>query len=124
MLETIIWQAYAIGREIENPFGDDVNDLSLDSYCHQITPELDIITGSPEPKVENFTAHEDILTLYPLSKDGYSRWKDRSVDEIRSALRAKVIANTTTLNGSSYTTLRSTASAIMNSSRQCISPCS
>ncbi|KAJ5589828.1 hypothetical protein N7450_003800 [Penicillium hetheringtonii] len=113
----------AIGREIENPFGDDVNDLPLDTYCHQIAQELDVITASATPKVKDFTAHEDNLPLYPLSKEGYLGWKDRSVEEIRSALRAKVIANPTPINGSSRTTLGSTASAILGSSRQCLSPC-
>ncbi|OJJ35632.1 hypothetical protein ASPWEDRAFT_110758 [Aspergillus wentii DTO 134E9] len=95
----------AIGREIENPFGDDVNDLPLDTYCRNIAQELDIITASPPPKVEDFTTHEDNLPLYPLSTDGYPGWKDRSVQEIRAALRAKVIANTSPLGGPSRSNL-------------------
>lgn len=81
------------------------------------------MTASAAPKVKDFTSHEDNLPLYPLSNEGYEGWKDRSLDEIRSALRAKVIANTP-LNGPSRTTLSSTASGILSSSRQCLSPCS
>ncbi|GMF70152.1 unnamed protein product [Aspergillus oryzae] len=79
--------------EIENPFGQDVNDLPLDTYCRQIALELDIITATPAPRVDDFTVRDDNLVLYPLSMDGYNDWKDRSVEEIRAALRTKVIAN-------------------------------
>ncbi|OJJ87142.1 UPF0187 domain membrane protein [Aspergillus glaucus CBS 516.65] len=96
-----------IGSEIENPFGHDVNDLPLDTYCRQIALELDIITAMPPPKVEDFTTRDENLVLYPLSTTGFPEWKDRSVEEIRSALRTKVVANipvsasTTTIYGSS-----------------------
>jgi hypothetical protein len=78
-----------IGREIENPFGNDVNDLPLDSYCQQIAAELDIITASPMPNTEDFITRPENQVLFPLSLNGYSTWKDRSVEDIRSALRAK-----------------------------------
>ncbi|EYE97829.1 UPF0187 domain membrane protein [Aspergillus ruber CBS 135680] len=96
-----------IGSEIENPFGHDVNDLPLDTYCRQIALELDIITAMPPPKVDDFTTRDENLVLYPLSTTGFPEWKDRSVEEIRSALRTKVVANipvsasTTTIYGSS-----------------------
>ena len=35
-----------IGREIENPFGTDVNDLPLDAFCLQIRKDVDIIMSS------------------------------------------------------------------------------
>ncbi|PYH98966.1 UPF0187 domain membrane protein [Aspergillus ellipticus CBS 707.79] len=82
-----------IGSEIENPFGHDVNDLPLDTYCRQIAMELDIITAMPPPKLADFGKRDDNYVLYPLSMSGYPEWKDRSVDEIRAALRSKVIAN-------------------------------
>lgn len=78
-----------IGREIENPFGNDVNDLPLDSYCQQIASELDIITSTPMPKTEDFVTRHDNNVLFPLSMSGYSTWKDRSVEDIRAALKAK-----------------------------------
>ncbi|CRG88613.1 UPF0187 protein [Talaromyces islandicus] len=88
----IILSFVAIGRELENPFGDDVNDLPLDSYCVQLAKEIDIITATPPAKMERIMRSSENLVLYPLSPDGYDKWKDRSVEDIRAALRAKVIA--------------------------------
>lgn len=47
----------------------------------------------PPPKLDEFGTREDNFVLYPLSTSGYPEWKDRSVEEIRAALRAKVVAN-------------------------------
>lgn len=93
----IILSFVAIGRELENPFGDDVNDLPLDSYCKQLSSEIDIITATPPAKMERIMRSNDNLVLYPLSPDGYDKWKDRSVDEIRAALRSKVVVQKTQL---------------------------
>ncbi|RHZ62347.1 hypothetical protein CDV55_105369 [Aspergillus turcosus] len=90
----IILGLATIGSEIENPFGQDVNDLPLDTYCRQIAVELDIITAMPPPKVDDFTGRDENLVLFPLSTSGYPDWRDRSVQDIRAALRAKVVANT------------------------------
>ncbi|KAJ6007710.1 hypothetical protein N7540_011686 [Penicillium herquei] len=81
-----------IGSEIENPFGQDVNDLPLDTYCRQIALELDLITATPAPKVDDFMTRDDNLVMFPLSQSGYNEWKDRSADDIRAALKAKMIA--------------------------------
>lgn len=89
----IILGLATIGSEIENPFGHDVNDLPLDTYCRQIAVELDIITATPAPKVDDFMTRADNLVLFPLSQNGYTEWKDRSAEDIRAALRAKVVAN-------------------------------
>lgn len=89
----IILGLATIGSEIENPFGHDVNDLPLDTYCRQIALELDIITAMPAPKMDEFGARDDNLVLFPLSASGYSEWKDRSVEDIRAALKAKVVAS-------------------------------
>ncbi|KAL2865638.1 UPF0187 domain membrane protein [Aspergillus lucknowensis] len=89
----IILGLATIGSEIENPFGHDVNDLPLDTYCRQIALELDTITANPAPKVHDFSMREDNYVLYPLSTAGLPAWKNRSVEDIRSALRAKVVAN-------------------------------
>ncbi|KAF2182291.1 putative membrane protein [Zopfia rhizophila CBS 207.26] len=78
-----------IGREIENPFGDDVNDLDLDAFCDQIRRDIDIITSRPAPNVDDFTTREDNALLYPLSYLGYQSWGDKSLEEIRKALRSK-----------------------------------
>lgn len=89
----IILGLAAIGKEIENPFGHDVNDLPLDNYCTQLSSELDVIAASPPPKGEEFLSRSENLVLYPLSFSGYADWRERSVEDIRAALRSKVIAN-------------------------------
>ncbi|KAH9861100.1 hypothetical protein IAQ61_010836 [Plenodomus lingam] len=78
-----------IGREIENPFGDDVNDLPLDAFCEQIRKDLDIIMSRAPPLSDDFVPHQANLPLYPLSHLGSPAWAQRSVDEIREALAAK-----------------------------------
>jgi hypothetical protein len=35
----------------------------------------------------------DNLVLFPLSQMGYPDWKERSVEDIRGALRTKVVAS-------------------------------
>lgn len=66
-----------------------MNDLPLDSYCQQIASELDVITASPKPDMEDFMTRQENNVLFPLSMSGYSTWKDRSVEDIHAALRAK-----------------------------------
>lgn len=78
-----------IGREIENPFGDDVNDLPLDAFCEQIRKDIDIIMSRMPPSSDEFVAHEDNLPLYPLSLMGIKGWAEKSADEIRDSLAAK-----------------------------------
>ena len=102
----------AIGNELENPFGNDVNDLPLDQFCEELRRELDYLTRTPAPKLETFfwgskskygdekeMQAEDAAilrgenkVLWPLSEHGAVMWRHRSVEDIRSALRAKVIA--------------------------------
>ncbi|KXG49777.1 Bestrophin/UPF0187 [Penicillium griseofulvum] len=89
----IILGLATIGSEIENPFGHDVNDLPLDTYCRQIAVEMDIMTAVPRPKVEDFMARAENLVLFPLSQLGYPEWKDRTVEDIRGALRTKVVVS-------------------------------
>ncbi|USP81165.1 UPF0187 protein sll1024 [Curvularia clavata] len=78
-----------IGREIENPFGDDVNDLPLDAFCLQIRKDIDIIMSKPAPTIEEVVMHPDNQLLYPLSNLGSAEWAAKSVDEIRDALASK-----------------------------------
>lgn len=94
-----------IGSEIENPFGHDVNDLPLDTYCRQIALELDVFTAMPPPKIEDFIIRDENLVLYPLSSTGYPDWNNRSVKEIRSSLRTKVVTNFPSSAAASQTTL-------------------
>lgn len=78
-----------IGREIENPFGDDVNDLPLDAFCVQIRKDLDIIMSKPAPCMEDVVEHPENMLLYPLSEMGAQGWGQKSVEEIREALGSK-----------------------------------
>lgn len=106
----IIIGLLTIGSEIENPFGHDVNDLPLTMYCRQIAQELDIITATPPPDVGDFMPRSENLVLFPLSQDGYPMWKERSKEDIRAALRAKVKAGSSknhALDGSDTSTMNS-----------------
>lgn len=78
-----------IGREIENPFGNDVNDLPLDSFCQQIRQDLDIISSVPAPKPAEFIRRAENSVLHPLTSLGYQSWTQKSVEEIRDALRQR-----------------------------------
>lgn len=78
-----------IGKEIENPFGEDVNDLPLESYCAQIAAELDIIASKPKPKSQDWIESIDNHVLWPLSNNGYPAWLNRGESRIRDALKAK-----------------------------------
>ncbi|KAF9890467.1 hypothetical protein FE257_005872 [Aspergillus nanangensis] len=89
----IILGLLTIGSEIENPFGQDVNDLPLTTYCRQIAKELDIITATPPPNVDVFMTRPENLVLFPLSQAGYPEWRDRSKEDIHTALYAKVVAS-------------------------------
>lgn len=84
----IILGLAAIGNELENPFGDDVNDLPLDGYCEELRRELDILTSR---KVETRGKGKGGLVLWPLSLSAREEWRERNVEDIRAALRAKVL---------------------------------
>lgn len=94
----IILGIAAIGYEIENPFGNDVNDLPLDSYCRELASDIDVLTSMPAPTTENFIATAENKVLFPLSMSNYASWNDRSVSEIRSALRAKATTAATSVD--------------------------
>lgn len=79
-----------IGREIEDPFGKDVNDLPLDLYCQQLANEIDVIASLQKPDVTNFIKHEDNKVLFPIHHSGYHIWQRRSEWRIRDELRMKV----------------------------------
>lgn len=79
-----------IGHELENPFGMDVNDLPLDSYCHELANDIDAMTASPAPlDNETWMRHADSKPLWPLSSLEFSAWEHKSVEDIRAALKAK-----------------------------------
>lgn len=78
-----------IGREIENPFGSDVNDLPLDEYCRELAADLDVLTSSPAPRMEDFIQNKQNRVLFPLSVTEYEGWENKEIEDIRDALRAK-----------------------------------
>jgi len=51
----------AIGREIENPFGYDCNDLPIECFEQDITNELKYLTNSPFPKVTDWKIGSEIV---------------------------------------------------------------
>ncbi|KAB5576121.1 Bestrophin, RFP-TM, chloride channel-domain-containing protein [Coniochaeta sp. 2T2.1] len=78
-----------IGREIENPFGEDVNDLPLESYCAQIASELDILASKPKPQSRDWIETVNNRVLWPLSGNGWQAWMNRGPERVREALKAK-----------------------------------
>ncbi|CZR52664.1 probable protein yneE [Phialocephala subalpina] len=94
----IILGLAAIGNELENPFGNDVNDLPLDHYCTELAGELDTLMAVPAPRFTRVVRGEegeggDNKVFWPLSESGFSTWYQRSESDIRSALRAKVLVS-------------------------------
>ncbi len=81
-----------IGREIENPFGQDVNDLPLEIYCAQIAAEMDVIASRPKPHSSQWMESAQNRVLWPLSSSGWPVWMSRNEDNIREAVVHKVEA--------------------------------
>ncbi|QDS72696.1 hypothetical protein FKW77_003222 [Venturia effusa] len=78
-----------IGAEIENPFGYDVNDLPLDSFCEQIQDELALIMSRGKVTKEELYTQSDNMVLYPVSHAGYDEWVQRDQGNIREALASR-----------------------------------
>jgi predicted membrane chloride channel (bestrophin family) len=78
-----------IGQEIENPFGHDVNDLPLDSYCEQIAMDMDIIASHSAYNPDDFFFHPENTPLYPLSSATAEAWLDRSETKLKETIRSK-----------------------------------
>ena len=77
-----------IGRELENPFGQDVNDLPLDAYCQELANDIDVMTSQAPPlKTEEWMRDAGAKVLWPLSSMEYKAWENRSLEDIRSALK-------------------------------------
>jgi len=71
-----------IGRELENPFGDDITDIDMDGFIRQLKVEIDILTSKPAPKLQDFVALEENFPLGPPSILPYSAVKEMSVNGI------------------------------------------
>lgn len=78
-----------IGAEIENPFGQDVNDLPLEQYCCEIQSDLDILVGLSQKEYEHFTTADTNRPLYPMSAYTANEWLDQDMEQVRALLKAK-----------------------------------
>lgn len=78
-----------IGQEIENPFGHDVNDLPLDSYCEQIALDMDIIASHSNYKPEDFFFSSENVPLWPVSGAAADTWLQRSESKLAETIRTK-----------------------------------
>jgi ion channel-forming bestrophin family protein len=76
----IILGIAAIGREIENPFGSDVNDLDMEGYIRSLAVELDILTSMPPPQSKDFIEIDENCPLGPTSNIPFAGVMDMSVD--------------------------------------------
>ena len=87
-----------IARELENPFGADVNDLPLDAYCREIANDMDALTSEPAPLDPKAWMRDGAAKiLWPFSDLEYAAWEAKDVDEIREALKAKASSRETRL---------------------------
>ncbi|KAH6611988.1 Bestrophin, RFP-TM, chloride channel-domain-containing protein [Boeremia exigua] len=91
----IILGLSAIGREIENPFGHDVNDLPLEAFCEELEMDMDCITAQPAPIAAEFMSRPGNMPIWPLSFKSYSDWAGRSKQDVRDALLTKTKADMT-----------------------------
>jgi putative membrane protein len=89
-----------IGYEIEDPFGQDVNDLPLDTYCRELAADIDVLTSTPAPESKDFIEVSQNKVLFPLSNGEYKSWEAKSVEEIRAVLKEKATTPTSHAKGS------------------------
>ncbi|CRK31715.1 hypothetical protein BN1723_014547, partial [Verticillium longisporum] len=89
----IILAILFIGKEIENPFGRDVNDLPLEGYCEQIAHELDVIAAMDVHRDMPYAFLDSHLNLplYPVSMASFPVWAERSEEKIRTAIQGKPV---------------------------------
>lgn len=90
----------AIGNELEDPFGIEVNDLDMDEYIRSLTTDLEIMTSIPPPKKDDFLSVDTNNPLGPTFNVPYSVVKGMPMEgsstlwvgltvEIRSYLRKR-----------------------------------
>ncbi|KAF2999760.1 hypothetical protein E8E13_005130 [Curvularia kusanoi] len=89
----IILGLSAIGREIENPFGHDVNDLPLEAFCEELEMDIDCVTAQPAPVTAEFMRREGNMPIWPLSYKSFNGWTERSKQDVRDALLTKTKAD-------------------------------
>jgi putative membrane protein len=82
----IILGIAAIGKEIENPFGNDTNDLPMDDFCKQIKAEIALVMSKPKFTPEDFILKDENKPILSLS---HNAWQQKSVADIRASLHSK-----------------------------------
>ncbi|KAL4726421.1 hypothetical protein ACLX1H_007103 [Fusarium chlamydosporum] len=85
----IIFGLLFIGQEIENPFGQDVNDLPLEIYCDQIAADMDVIAAHDKREPDTFLLSHESMPLYPVSNASANAWMKRSDEKLRQAIKDK-----------------------------------
>ncbi|KAI0477911.1 Bestrophin, RFP-TM, chloride channel-domain-containing protein [Xylariaceae sp. FL0804] len=100
----IILGIFFIGHEVENPFGNDVNDLPLELFCRQVVEDLETISARPKPRVASagpgaggegggvgdcVANRPENKVLFPYSESGYPTWERRPEAAVRAALRKR-----------------------------------
>ncbi|KAI0535463.1 Bestrophin, RFP-TM, chloride channel-domain-containing protein [Xylaria digitata] len=83
----IILGIFFIGHEIENPFGHDVNDLPLDSFCQQIVKDMETISSRTKVTTQELVQNSRNKVLYPYSHSNYYSWMSQPESAIRLALK-------------------------------------
>ncbi|KAL8830596.1 MAG: hypothetical protein Q9170_005661 [Blastenia crenularia] len=87
----IILGIAAIGREIENPFGRDENDLPLDKFCEGLEDEINVIAARAAPSAEEFVMTEDNTVMFDSS---FLSLAAKSTEDIRAGLKARTNTRT------------------------------
>jgi putative membrane protein len=88
----IILGIFFIGHEIENPFGNDVNDLPLGAFCQQIVQDMETISARPKLPTRQLVQNARNKVLYPYSHGSYDAWATQPEAAIRAALRNRPAA--------------------------------
>ncbi|KAI1131124.1 Bestrophin, RFP-TM, chloride channel-domain-containing protein [Nemania abortiva] len=83
----IILGIFFIGHEIENPFGNDVNDLPLDLFCQQIVQDMETISSRPKISTKQLVQNARNKIMYPYSHSSYYVWASQPEGAIRNALK-------------------------------------
>ena len=84
----IILGILLIGQEVENPFGEDPNDLPLETYCEQIAHDMDV-TATFNKEAADFILSSNNVPLYPVSTAPINSWMLRPEEKLQEALRTK-----------------------------------
>ncbi len=88
----IILGIFFIGHEIENPFGNDVNDLPLGSFCQQIVEDMETISSRTKISTRELVQSSRNKVLYPYSHSSYYAWASQPEGAIRAALKNRPTA--------------------------------